>query len=57
MRFRLRTRICASSNGVQQQLEAKDGWRMQQRVDTVLTQLQLSGDVLMKNSLAAGGAE
>jgi len=33
---------------VQQQLEAKDGWRMQQRVDTVLTQLQLSGDVLMK---------
>lgn len=33
---------------VQQQLEAKDGWRLQQRVDTVLTQLQLSGDVPMK---------
>src|SRR5690606_4066970 len=33
---------------VQQRLEAADGWSLQQRVDTVLTQLELQADVAMK---------
>ncbi|MAT52064.1 MAG: ABC transporter ATP-binding protein [Porticoccaceae bacterium] len=33
---------------VQQQLEAADGWNLQQRVDTVLTQLDLPPDAAMK---------
>jgi ATP-binding cassette subfamily F protein uup len=32
---------------VQQELEAKDGWRLQQRVETVISQLQLPGEVKM----------
>ena len=32
---------------VQQELEARDGWRLQQRVETVISQLQLPGDVKM----------
>jgi len=32
---------------VQQELEAKDGWRMQQRVETVISQLQLPGEARM----------
>ena len=32
---------------VQQELEAKDGWRLQQRVETVISQLQLPGDARM----------
>jgi len=32
---------------VQQQLEAVDGWNLQQRVDTTLTQLQLPADATM----------
>ncbi len=38
---------------VQHELEAKDGWRLQQRVDTVITQLQLPGDARM-SSLSGG---
>jgi len=37
----------------QQELEAKDGWRLQQRVDTVISQLQLPGDARM--STLSGG--
>ena len=33
---------------IQQQLEAKDGWSLQLRVDTVLSQLQLCGEAKMK---------
>jgi ATP-binding cassette subfamily F protein uup len=32
---------------VQQELEAKDGWRLQQRVETVISQLQLPGEAKM----------
>jgi len=32
---------------VQHDLEAKDGWRMQQRVETVISQLQLPGEARM----------
>jgi ATP-binding cassette subfamily F protein uup len=32
---------------VQHDLEAKDGWRMQQRVETVISQLQLPGEATM----------
>ncbi len=32
---------------VQQELEAKDGWLLQQRVDTVISQLQLPGEATM----------
>jgi len=38
---------------VQEELEAKDGWRLQQRVDTVISQLQLPGDASM-SSLSGG---
>ena len=37
----------------QTELEAKDGWRLQQRVETVITQLQLPGDAKM-SSLSGG---
>lgn len=33
---------------IQEQLEARDGWRLQQRVETVLSQLQLPADKLMQ---------
>src|SRR5690606_22466059 len=33
---------------IQHKLEAADGWNLQQRVDTVLTQLELQADVKMK---------
>jgi ATP-binding cassette subfamily F protein uup len=33
---------------VQQQLEAQDGWKLQQRVETVISQLQLPGDASME---------
>ncbi len=33
---------------IQQQLEDRDGWRLQQRVETVLSQLQLPADKLMR---------
>ncbi len=33
---------------IQQQLEDSDGWRLQQRVETVLSQLQLPADKLMR---------
>jgi len=32
---------------VQQELESKDGWRLQQRVETVISQLQLPGEARM----------
>ena len=32
---------------IQQELESKDGWRLQQRVETVISQLQLPGDARM----------
>ena len=32
---------------VQQELEAKDGWRLQQRVETVISQLDLPGEARM----------
>jgi ATP-binding cassette subfamily F protein uup len=32
---------------VQQDLEARDGWRLQQRVESVITQLQLPGETTM----------
>ena len=32
---------------IQHELEAKDGWRLQQRVETVISQLQLPGDARM----------
>lgn len=38
---------------VQQQLEAKDGWLLQQRVETVISQLQLPGSSKM-NELSGG---
>ena len=38
---------------VQQALEAKDGWRLQQRVETVISQLQLPGEASMA-SLSGG---
>ncbi len=38
---------------VQTELEAKDGWRLQQRVDTVISQLQLPGEARMA-SLSGG---
>ncbi len=38
---------------IQQQLEAKDGWQLQQRVDMVLSQLQLPGEAKM-NALSGG---
>ncbi|MBQ0718733.1 MAG: ATP-binding cassette domain-containing protein [Gammaproteobacteria bacterium] len=38
---------------VQQELEAKDGWALQQKVDTVISQLELPADALMK-SLSGG---
>jgi ATP-binding cassette subfamily F protein uup len=34
---------------IQQQLEAKDGWRLQQKVESVLSQLQLPADVYMSD--------
>ena len=34
---------------VQQELEAKDGWQLQQKVETILSQLQLSADQWMKD--------
>ncbi|MEM8563379.1 MAG: ATP-binding cassette domain-containing protein, partial [Pseudomonadota bacterium] len=34
---------------VQQQIENRNGWAMQQRVETVLSQLQLPADALMRN--------
>jgi ATP-binding cassette subfamily F protein uup len=37
----------------QTQLEAKDGWLLQQRIDTVITQLQLPGEAKM-SSLSGG---
>ncbi len=37
----------------QTELEAKDGWRLQQRVETVISQLQLPGDASMA-SLSGG---
>src|SRR5690606_12432519 len=33
---------------IQHKLESADGWSLSQRVDTVLTQLDLDGDVVMK---------
>ncbi len=33
---------------IQEQLEARDGWRLQQRVETVLSQFQLPADKLMR---------
>lgn len=33
---------------IQEQLEARDGWNLQQRVETVLSQLQLPADKLMR---------
>ncbi len=33
---------------IQEQLEARDGWRLQQRVETVLSQLELPADKLMQ---------
>lgn len=38
---------------VQQELEAKDGWALQQKVDTIISQLELPADALMK-SLSGG---
>ena len=38
---------------IQQELEAKDGWRLQQRVETVISQLMLPGDARM-SSLSGG---
>jgi ATP-binding cassette subfamily F protein uup len=38
---------------IQDQLEAKDGWRLQQRIETVISQLQLPGDAMM--STLSGG--
>jgi len=38
---------------IQQELEAKDGWRLQQRIETVISQLQLPGDARMA-SLSGG---
>ncbi len=38
---------------VQQELEAKDGWLLQQKVDTIISQLELPADALMK-SLSGG---
>ena len=38
---------------VQDELEAKDGWALQQKVDTVISQLELPPDALMK-SLSGG---
>lgn len=38
---------------VQQQLEAQDGWALQQRVDTVISQLDLPAEALMQ-SLSGG---
>ena len=32
---------------VQEQLEARDGWQLQQRVETTISQLELPGDALM----------
>jgi len=40
-------------SNVQQKLEAADGWRLQQRVETVLSQLQLPADVTL-GSLSGG---
>jgi len=37
----------------QSALEARDGWRLQQKVDSVISQLQLPGDALM-SSLSGG---
>jgi ATP-binding cassette subfamily F protein uup len=34
-------------SGVQEQLEARDGWQLQQRVETTISQLGLPGDALM----------
>jgi len=36
-----------SMEQAQQELEANDGWRLQQRVETVISQLQLPGDARM----------
>ena len=33
---------------VQEQIEANDGWSLQQKVDTIISQLQLPADKLMK---------
>jgi ATP-binding cassette subfamily F protein uup len=38
---------------IQQELEAKDGWRLQQRVERILSRLQLPGDARM--STLSGG--
>ena len=38
---------------IQDELEAKDGWRLQQRIETVISQLQLPGDAMM--STLSGG--
>jgi ATP-binding cassette subfamily F protein uup len=38
---------------IQQELEAKDGWRLQQRIETIISQLQLPGDAMM--STLSGG--
>ncbi|OUS13616.1 ABC transporter ATP-binding protein [Gammaproteobacteria bacterium 53_120_T64] len=38
---------------VQHELEAKDGWLLQQKVDTIISQLELPADALMK-SLSGG---
>jgi len=38
---------------IQQELEAKDGWRLQQRVETVISQLMLPGEARM-SSLSGG---
>ncbi len=34
---------------IQQEIEARDGWRLQQQVETVISQLQLPGDERMSN--------
>jgi len=38
---------------IQEELEAKDGWRLQQRIETIISQLQLPGDAMM--STLSGG--
>ena len=37
----------ATLSRVQEQLEARDGWQLQQRVETTISQLDLPGDALM----------
>ncbi len=39
----------AALSRAQDALEAKDGWKLQQKVDTIISQLALPADALMKN--------